>query len=71
MWTIGVAKTGNELGLDQIEVDKLPVKTLQAKLNQAYHRMYQVGTHYVVDGIWGVPAVLDDINRRLAAGEWP
>jgi len=29
------------------------------------------GAHYVVDGIWELPPVLDDINRRLAGGEKP
>lgn len=71
MWTIGVAKTGNELGLNKSEVDQLPVKTLQTLLKQAYQRMYRAGVHYVVDGIWDVPVVLDDINRRLAKGERP
>jgi len=29
------------------------------------------GAHYVVDGIWDVPPVIDEINRRLACGEKP
>jgi hypothetical protein len=29
------------------------------------------GAHYVAEGIWEVPALIDDINRRLAAGERP
>jgi phosphonoacetaldehyde hydrolase len=40
-------------------------------LDRAYTRMQQCGAHYVVDGIWDVPAVLDDINARLARGERP
>ena len=71
MWTVGVAKTGNEIGLNEAEIAALPPEELQAKLERAYQRMYQAGAHYVVDGIWDVPAVLDDINARLARGERP
>jgi phosphonoacetaldehyde hydrolase len=71
MWTIGLAKTGNELGLNLAEVSKLEPNDLQTKLHRAYDRMRQSGAHYVVDGIWDVPAVLDDISARLARGERP
>jgi phosphonoacetaldehyde hydrolase len=71
MWTIGLAKTGNEIGLNDSEIQKLSAEDLQPKLDRAYTRMAQCGAHYVVDGIWNVPAVLDDINARLARGERP
>jgi phosphonoacetaldehyde hydrolase len=71
MWTIGLAKTGNEVGLNAEEIAKVDADLLESKLERAYSRMQQVGSHYVVDGIWDVPAVLDDINARLARGERP
>ena len=71
MWTIGLARTGNELGLNAEEIAKLEPDTLAAKLDRAYGRMRQAGAHYVVDGIWDIPAVLDEINARLARGERP
>jgi phosphonoacetaldehyde hydrolase len=71
MWTIGLAKTGNEIGLNGPEIEGLPPGELAAKLARAYRRFAHVGSHYVVDGIWDVPAVLDDINARLARGERP
>lgn len=71
MWTVGLAKTGNEIGLNEQELAKLPQSELEAKLQRAYTRMAQTGAHYVVDGIWDVPAVLDKINARLAQGERP
>ncbi len=71
MWSIGLAKTGNEIGLNQEEIEALPPDELQAKLEGAYQRMWQVGAHYVVDGIWDVPPVLDLINERLSRGERP
>lgn len=71
MWTIGLARTGNELGLNAEEITRLEPNVLQASLERARTRMHQSGAHYVVDGIWDVPAVLDDINARLARGERP
>jgi phosphonoacetaldehyde hydrolase len=71
MWTIGLAKTGNEIGLNAQEIGQLPPDELNAKLQRAYTRMAQCGAHYVVDGIWDVPAVLDDINARLRNGARP
>lgn len=71
MWTIGLAKTGNEIGLNEAEINDLDADVLQARLDRAYNRMWQTGSHYVVDGIWDVPAILDDINARLARGERP
>lgn len=71
MWTIGLAKTGNEMGLNAQEIAKLSEETLATKLTRAYQRMHQTGAHYVVDGIWDVPRILDDIDARLARGERP
>ncbi len=71
MWTIGLAKTGNEIGLNEQEIAELPADELKAKLERAYKRMYQTGAHYVVDAISNVPPLLDEINARLSHGERP
>lgn len=71
MWTIGLAKTGNEMGLTATEIDALDPNELQVKLARARKRMAQSGAHYVVDGIGDCNAVIDDINARLARGERP
>jgi phosphonoacetaldehyde hydrolase len=71
MWTIGLAKTGNEIGLNEAEIASLPAALLKARLERAYKRMYQTGAHYVADGIWDVPPILEEINHRLASGEKP
>jgi phosphonoacetaldehyde hydrolase len=71
MWTIGLAKTGNEIGLNAEEIAALDPEVYEARLARAYKRMQQSGAHYVVDGISDVPPILDDINARLARGERP
>ena len=71
MWTIGLAKTGNEMGLTEKEIGALDPEVRQAKLARAYKRMQQTGAHYVVDSIADVVPILDDLNARLAACERP
>jgi phosphonoacetaldehyde hydrolase len=70
-WTIGLAKTGNELGLSLEEIKATPPGKLEAMLDKARGELRRVGTHYVVDSIADVPWVVEDINRRLARGEKP
>jgi phosphonoacetaldehyde hydrolase len=71
MWTIGLAKTGNEIGLNEQEITALDPEVYEAKLARAYKRMWQTGAHYVVDSIADVPPLLDAISARLARGERP
>jgi phosphonoacetaldehyde hydrolase len=71
MWTIGLAVSGNEVGLSLAEWQKLP-KPEQERLRQgAYTRMYQSGAHYVVDSIADIMPCIEDIEARLARGERP
>lgn len=71
MWSIGVVKTGNEIGLAEADIEKLPQDEYRRRMERAYERMYQAGAHYVIDGIGDVLPCLEDIDRRLAQGERP
>jgi len=71
MWTIGVAKTGNEIGLSEAEIAALPAADYAQRIERAYARLAGAGAHYVVDGIADVLGCLDDIEDRLARGERP
>ena len=70
-WAVGLAKTGNEVGLNQADVNALPVEQLAGRLNKARQELARVGAHYVVDSIAELPAVVEEINRRLGSGEKP
>lgn len=71
MWAVGVALTGNEIGLQEAVVRQLPPEVLKKRLEQAYRRLHLAGAHAVVDGIWEVPGALEAIADRLAGGEKP
>jgi len=71
MWTVGLAKSGNELGLNEAEIAALAADQLQVRLKRAVQRMAGAGAHYVVDTIADVLPVIDRIHEQLAAGERP
>jgi 2-aminoethylphosphonate ABC transporter binding protein len=71
MWTIGLAKTGNEVGLALDTWQTLAPEAQSQKLATAYNRLRQAGAHYVVDSLADVVPILDTIEARLAKGERP
>ena len=71
MWTIGLAISGNEVGLALAEWQALSPDDQQARRERAYQRMRMCGAHYVVDTIADILPCLDDIEARLARGECP
>jgi phosphonoacetaldehyde hydrolase len=71
IWTIGLALSGNGMGMSRAEVLALPDTELRIRRESIAAGFYNAGAHYVVDGIWDVPGVLDGIQQRLACGERP
>lgn len=71
MWTIGVAISGNEVGLSLAEWQALSPEAQAEKRLAAYQNFYQAGAHYVVDSIADVVPCLQAIQQRLATGEAP
>jgi len=71
MWTVGLSMTGNLLGLTEAEAKALSPEESDAAQLKIETQLYQAGAHYVIDGIWSLPEVLDDIEHRLSQGEKP
>jgi len=71
MWTIGLAISGNEIGLPHTEWKRLSDEEQERMRVGAYTRMYQSGAHYVVDTIADILPCLDGIEQRLERGERP
>ncbi len=71
MWTIGLAISGNEIGMPLKDWKKVPAAEQARLRDAAYTRMYQSGAHYVVDSIADIMPCIDDIEARLARGERP
>lgn len=70
-WTVAVAVSGNEVGLDLQQWDELSEAEQDVRRNLACARLQQAGAHYVIDSVAELPAVIDDIEVRLSEGEQP
>jgi phosphonoacetaldehyde hydrolase len=68
-WSIGVAATGNAVGLSLAEFEALPADLRQTRVQNARAELEQAGAHYVVDSVADLDVVLDDIDARLKSAE--
>ena len=71
LWTIGVVRTGNMVGLSEDEWNALPAAQRNEILITARARMSVAGAHYVIDCVAGIDPVLDQIDQRLSGEERP
>ncbi|MDC8757327.1 phosphonoacetaldehyde hydrolase [Janthinobacterium fluminis] len=71
MWSVGVAVSGNELGLGRAELAALPADERARRRALAVDKLAGAGAHYVIDSIAELPRVLDLIEARLERGEQP
>ncbi len=71
MWTVGVTKTGNELGLTEAQVNAMPQEDLYFRLSKIAEKFSQAGAHYVIQSIRDCVGIIDRIEERLARGERP
>ncbi|HTR36127.1 MAG TPA: phosphonoacetaldehyde hydrolase [Bryobacteraceae bacterium] len=71
MWVIGIAATGNEMGLSASDLAALPEDERRRRIQAARSVLMQAGAHYVIDSVAHCEPVLDEIDDRLAAGERP
>ncbi len=62
---------GNYVALNESEIDELNDEEYELKIAKSYETLANAGAHYVIDSIAELPPVIEDINRRLAAGERP
>ena len=66
-WSIGVAATGNGIGLANEEFQALPLSERRTRVERARRELKDAGAHYVVDTLAELDPVLDDIDARLAS----
>ena len=71
MWTVGVAVTGNEVGLSAEELAALPADDQKRRSAAARETLRRAGAHYVIDSVRDLLPVLESIELRLASGERP
>jgi phosphonoacetaldehyde hydrolase len=70
-WTVGVAISGNEVGLSLAEWLALSADAQDQYRRIAYQKLNDAGAHYVIDSIADLMPILDLIEQRLSQGEKP
>lgn len=71
MWTVALVCSGNALGLSYEDYRALPKERLEQERARIHQLFEGSRPHYLVDTITDLPAVIADINARLARGEVP
>ena len=71
-WGVGVARYSNYMDVDSLEQAKtLSEAEIARRLAHTRETLRKGGAHYVIDSLIELPAVIEDINERLARGEKP
>jgi phosphonoacetaldehyde hydrolase len=70
-WTIGVAASGNGVGLSLAQLQALDEADRRARIDEAARALSAAGAHLVLDTVADLPAALSLIEQRIAAGIEP
>lgn len=70
-WTVGVAASGNGVGLDYDSLLALSPDERASRISSAASELQRAGPHYVIDSVATLWPVLEAIGARIAAGEKP
>ena len=70
-WTIGIAASGNGVGLSLAELGARPEAERRLRIDRAAESLMAAGAHLVIDTIADLPQVIEQIERRILAGDRP
>ena len=65
-WTVGISKSGNEVGLSLEEAAAMDPDALAALNAKAAQKLRDGGAHWVIDTVADLPSVLDEIEAKIA-----
>jgi phosphonoacetaldehyde hydrolase len=71
MWTIGVTRSGNAVGLSEDDWLKLDHSEQEKLLACAEQDLRSAGAHYTAETVAYTLPILDEIAQRIAGGERP
>ena len=71
MWTVGIAVTGNAVGLTEDEWHALSRDKQQSLTQSARQSLAAAGSHYLVDSLADAIPIIQAIQSRIARGERP
>jgi phosphonoacetaldehyde hydrolase len=65
MWTIGLTRTGNLIGLDAVSLERLSTTQKEALLKQAASAMLEAGADFVAEDLSACDPILTEIQTKL------
>jgi phosphonoacetaldehyde hydrolase len=71
MWTIGVTKSGNEVGFSLDEIKTVDKQILDSKIEKARQKLLDADAHFVIEGVWECLPIIDKIEKLIQKGEKP
>lgn len=71
MWTIGLTRSGNAMGLTLEEDRAMTEGEMQQRIKAVEETFMRGGAHYTAQTLAEVPALVRVINERLSLGETP
>jgi len=70
-WTVGVTRSGNDVGLTEADLAKLSEEERKTRIDAAGKKLLDAGAHWVVETAAEIPELLDEIEKRIADGQRP
>ena len=71
-WGVGIARYSNYMNVNSLEeAESLSEDEIWRRLAKTRDILIKAGAHYVIDTFDQLPAVIEDVNQRLARGEQP
>ena len=62
VWSVGVTRTGNEVGLNEEEVEGMGAEELAARIEAAEKRLREAGADYVIESVEELPELIGAIE---------
>jgi phosphonoacetaldehyde hydrolase len=66
-WAVGIAATGNLVGLDEASFDRLDPASRARRIEHARQKLIAAGAHVVIDRVADLPSAVAMIEREMAA----
>jgi phosphonoacetaldehyde hydrolase len=70
-WSVGVLRTGSEVGCTEEEWEALSSADRGELLSRARNKLEAAGAHGTIETLADLPAYIEDFSRRLLCGEKP
>ncbi len=65
MWTIGITRTGNEVGLNKEEIRLADEDFVRERINIAKQKLEKAGAHFVAESVADCRPIIEEISKLI------